>query len=60
MKDNNYRGFLSELHSMLLKYSEAWRNAESDPHNIANAVQVSLLEMANAINAVMKVTKDKR
>lgn len=33
----------------LRKLAEGWRNAPVDPYNIANAVMVSLHEVANAI-----------
>lgn len=39
------------IHAQLVARAEGWRNAPSDPYNIANAVQVALLEVANAINA---------
>lgn len=40
---------LQPLVKELRALSEGWRNSPSDPHNIANAVMVALLEVSNAI-----------
>ena len=40
---------LQPLVKELRTLSEGWRNSPGDPHNIANAVMVALLEVSNAI-----------
>lgn len=43
--------WFGEIHAQLVARAEGWRNASSDPYNIAYAVHVALLEVANSINA---------
>lgn len=40
---------LDPLVKELRTLAEDWRNTQSDPHNISNAVMVALLEVSNAI-----------
>lgn len=40
---------LQPLVKELRTLADGWRNLPSDPHNIANAVMVALLEVSNAI-----------
>lgn len=42
----------------LRKLAESWRNAPVDPYNIANAVMVSLHEVANAIERTKENSSD--
>jgi hypothetical protein len=42
---SNLQPLVKELRTL----AEGWRNSPSDPHNIANAVMVALLEVSNAI-----------
>lgn len=43
---------LQLLAKELRTLADGWRNSSSDPHNIAHAVMVSLLEVSNAITRV--------
>jgi len=42
---SNLQPLVKELRTL----ADGWRNSPSDPHNIANAVMVALLEVSNAI-----------
>ena len=47
-------GLLAEIRQQLLDRAAGWRNSPDDSYNIANAVQVTLTEVANSINAAIK------
>ena len=49
---------MTAIKAELTARADGWRNAPSDPHNIANAVQVALLEVANSINAAAQSPND--
>jgi hypothetical protein len=42
---SNLQLLVKELRTL----AESWRNSPNDPHNVANAVMVALLEVSNAI-----------
>lgn len=47
--DGSAAAQLQPLVKELRALADGWRNSPTDPHNIANAVMVALLEVSNAI-----------